>query len=113
MVIGAIAMRTMPMKQKQEVPLMHLQQAEENPILCNGNSNLAMTPSFTQLEEMIIPQPPMEKVQEEYFFGGKFDYKNNDVTGDLLFITTAKWGNPRQVNGIDEPLSQTEEITAH
>ena len=46
-------------------------------------------------------------------FGGKFDYQNNDVTGDLLFITTAKWGNPRKVNGIDEPLSQTEEITAY
>ena len=46
-------------------------------------------------------------------FGGRFDYQNNDVKGSLSSITFAKWGNPQQVNGIDEPLSQTEEITAY
>ena len=46
-------------------------------------------------------------------FGGKFDYQNNDVKGTLSSITIADWGNPRQINGVDEPLSQTEEITAY
>ena len=46
-------------------------------------------------------------------FSGKFHYKNNDVKGSLSSITIAEWGNPQQVNGIDEPLSQTEEITAY
>ena len=46
-------------------------------------------------------------------FCGKFHYKNNDVKGSLSSITIAEWGNPQQVNGIDEPLSQTEEITAY
>ena len=46
-------------------------------------------------------------------FSGKFDYQNNDVKGSLSSITIADWGNPQQVNGIDEPLSQTEEITAY
>ena len=46
-------------------------------------------------------------------FSGKFHYKNNDVKGSLSSITIAEWGNPQQVNGIDEPLSQTEEITVY
>jgi len=46
-------------------------------------------------------------------FSGEFDYQNNDVKGIAYSITIAEWGNPLNIDGIDEPLDQTEEIKAY